>query len=286
MSVRDHQEHGPPEVGGAATRTAEGLSHCNGTAARRLDQRIRLLVGSIGDNLAKLHALVQEAKQGEIHEELGFPSWTAYLADALTIQVQLGREQRRELVGYLSGEGMSQRAISSVVGVDQKTISNDLRAGEENSSPQPVSANAVVTGLDGKTYQPKPAQPAKPRRGSIVDDFGRAASDLGRVTNRLEKLADDDRFKRNLEAIGYRVRPEVGRGLKILDRLAEQIHSSNDPNDFVGRAARMLQAIAGGLALIDPADVINHPHTVQHIATILDSVDSIHDSIKRIGGAS
>ncbi|POY04852.1 hypothetical protein C3469_04360 [Mycobacterium kansasii] len=122
------------------------------TDAKRLDQRIRLLAGSIGDSLAKLHQLVDEAKQGEIHKALGFSSWTAYLADALTIHVQLGREQRRELVGYLSGEGMSQRAIADVVGVDQKTVSNDLRSGEENSSP----VLPPVIGIDGKRYPPRP----------------------------------------------------------------------------------------------------------------------------------
>lgn len=47
---------------------------------------------------------------------------------------------------------MSQRAIAGVVGVDQKTVSNDLRGGE-NSSP--------VTGRDGKTYQRK-ERPADP----------------------------------------------------------------------------------------------------------------------------
>jgi hypothetical protein len=112
-------------------------------AAERLDKRIRLLVGTINDNITKLDTLVQEAKVGQIHVALDFPSWTAYVADVFQVQVRLDREQRRELVSYLSGEGMSQRAIASVVGVDQKTVSNDLRSpGEENSSleAEPVFA--------------------------------------------------------------------------------------------------------------------------------------------------
>jgi hypothetical protein len=113
--------------------------------AERLDKRIRLLVGTINDNLDKLYELVEQAKAGAIHKALDYPSWTAYVADTIKIQVRLDRGQRRELVGYLSGEGMSQRAIADVVGVDQKTVSNDLRRpGEENSSPEPELVDAGV----------------------------------------------------------------------------------------------------------------------------------------------
>ena len=69
---------------------------------------------------------MQEAKNGAVHVALGFPFWTAYLADAFTIDVRLEREARAELVGYLSGEGMSQRAIADVVGVKRKTVRKDI----------------------------------------------------------------------------------------------------------------------------------------------------------------
>jgi hypothetical protein len=118
---------------------AEVIDPMDRADAERLDKRIRLLVGTINDNLDKLYELVEQAKTGQIHKALDYPSWTAWAADTIKIQVRLDRGQRRELVGYLSGEGMSQRAIADVVGVDQKTVSNDLRlAGEENSSPVPA----------------------------------------------------------------------------------------------------------------------------------------------------
>lgn len=139
------------------TVDAEIVVPMDHAAAKRLDQRIRLLVGTINENIAKLHDLVDEAKRGDVHVALGYSSWTAYLSDVFTVTVRLDRDQRRELVGYLSGEGMSQRAIADVVGVDQKTVSNDVRAREEFSSPDPTPA--PVTGLDGKTYRPKPKLP-------------------------------------------------------------------------------------------------------------------------------
>ena len=113
----------------------------------RLDKRIRLLVGAIEENLTKLHALVAQAKSGQIHVALGFKCWTTYVADVFTLQVRLDRPQRRELVGWLSGEGMSQRVIADVVGVDQKTVSNDLRAGEEFSSPEPGVDELISQGV-------------------------------------------------------------------------------------------------------------------------------------------
>jgi hypothetical protein len=123
-------------------------------AAERLDKRMRLLVDTINDNIAKLYELVQEAKRGDVHVALGFPSWTAYLADVFAVQIRLTRQQRRELVGYLSGEGMSQRAIADVVGADQATVSRDL-AGDATASREPV------TGLDGKTYKRRPTPPTE-----------------------------------------------------------------------------------------------------------------------------
>lgn len=250
--------------------------------AHRLDKRIRLLVATIDNNLAKLHGLVEEAKHGEIHKALGFPSWTAYLADAFQVQIRIDRDKRRELVGYLSGEGMSQRAIASVVGVDQKTVSNDLRAGEEFSSPEPGPVfdddqeaadclamaglsddefDSVITqaraegdlsrenvaqlsrektpeykletprspiqakqtaGLDGKTYS-RQQETSKPRRKPITDEAMSIGLDLGRITRRLSKLLDDDRFAKNRAEIGCRIRPYPEHCLDVLERLNREI---------------------------------------------------------------
>jgi hypothetical protein len=103
--------------------------------AERLDKRIRLLADDINNKLTKLYELVELAKVGEIHVVLGFPSWTAYIADVFGGQVRLERDQRREVVGYLSGEGMSQRAIAETVGVGVGTVNRDLDARVPNGTP-------------------------------------------------------------------------------------------------------------------------------------------------------
>jgi hypothetical protein len=151
--------------------------------AHRLDKSMRLLVGSISDSFARLLVVMEEAKRGNVHETLGFPSWTAYVADVFNVQIRLEPEQRRELVGYLSGEGMSQRAIAPIVGVDQKTVSNDLRSREENSSPE------KITGLDNKTYpasKPKNAEPV----ADEPDDDPEPPEEDGPNLKALEDFAD------------------------------------------------------------------------------------------------
>lgn len=52
-------------------------------AALVLDQCIRRTADLAGEHLDELAALLIEAKAGQIHESLGFPSWTAYAVDRL-----------------------------------------------------------------------------------------------------------------------------------------------------------------------------------------------------------
>jgi hypothetical protein len=138
------------------TDIIEVIAPLDRDAAVRLDKRIRLMADTARDNLAKIAMLVDEAKAGQIHEALGFPSWTAYLADALGGQLELSTDTRRAVVELMAGEGMSQRAIAAAVGVSQKTVDRDLDKVSHGDSPEP----APVTGLDGKTYTPPAPKPA------------------------------------------------------------------------------------------------------------------------------
>lgn len=189
-------------------RQAEHLAE-----AVKLDRRIRLVSGTAAESIRKLHTLIAEAKAGSIHVALGFPSWTAYLADALAdLNLALTPKVRRELVGTLTREGMSQRGIADAVGVSHVTVSRDQQvlhdvtpepsvisagsspkleqrrawwAAEKKASEQvAVAAKPTVTGLDGKTYRPaKQPTPDKrrvrrPSFGSTVDALVKAATDL------------------------------------------------------------------------------------------------------------
>ena len=144
-------------------------------AATRLDKRIRLMAATVRDNLTKTAELVEEAKAGQIHVALGFSSWTAYLADAIGGQIELGTESRRAVVELLAGEGMSNRAIAAAVGVSHPTVAADLAAATQVVNHLPPDGDSAgsgdsgdvldrgvldprlntptVTGLDGKNYK-------------------------------------------------------------------------------------------------------------------------------------
>lgn len=186
------------------------------TEAQRLTQRIKITASGVRDGLFKLRNLVDEAKRSNAWQVLGFPSWTAYLADTLADEpMRLGREERQELVAYLSGEGMSTRAIAPIVGVDNKTVHNDLRRVENSTPAEPeVTENvdpatgevlepeppapAPVTGLDGKTYtRPAPTPREEPPPVSTeVLNAETAAKALGRALMTLAAMESPEHRQR------------------------------------------------------------------------------------------
>lgn len=116
--------------------------------AQRLTQRIKLVASGVRDNLFKLRNLVDEAQRSNAWQVLGFKSWTAYLADTLGSEpMRLKRDERQELVAYLSGEGMSTRAIAPIVGVSREQVRKDV-AGDTKLSP--ADAVPVVDVLTGE----------------------------------------------------------------------------------------------------------------------------------------
>jgi hypothetical protein len=147
------------------------LSH---REAERLTDQIKFTVESIDNGLFKLRNLLEEAQGSNVWQILGFSSWTAYLASLFEGRpVRLAREDRQELVGYLSGEGMSSRAIAPIVGASVSTVKTDMQVANlgqlDRSSAGPALTEALtapvddaprpVTGLDGKTYS-RPVPPS------------------------------------------------------------------------------------------------------------------------------
>lgn len=152
--------------------------------AQALDARVRRQVRIVNGQARKLHGnlcgllhYVNQAKEGNIHTTLGYKSWPDYVASTVKIK-GLPAKKRRELVWFLSGEGMSQRILGDILCVDQSTVSRDLR--DAHASPEPV------TGRDGKTYKRKPeVKPSVADQGLPVpalDDDGDPTTD-GRITD-------------------------------------------------------------------------------------------------------
>jgi ParB-like chromosome segregation protein Spo0J/SAM-dependent methyltransferase len=123
-----------------------------------------------------------------IADELGieYPRRTVGVADndeALEVAETLNLDrrhvidvaQRREIVAELRRQGHSLRAIGGAVGVDDKTVRNDLaRTGAEGSAPD------EIRGRDGKTYpsapKPQPESLPYPDEDSVLDKLGAGAT--------------------------------------------------------------------------------------------------------------
>jgi transcriptional regulator with XRE-family HTH domain len=110
----------------------------------------------IKKSAGELMMLIAEAYQGRVWLPLGYASWHDYTVGEFDhAPLRLPPEERKAVGVWLRKQGMSQRAIADAVGVAQRTVSNDLQAGEQNCSPDPQP----ITGLDGKTYKRKPPNP-------------------------------------------------------------------------------------------------------------------------------
>lgn len=160
--------------------------------ARELTDRIRVGVEAVWE-------LVKQAYVSRAWSVLGYDSWDDYCTREFgNSRLRLPREERSEVVASMREIGMSTRAIAAATGVSDITVRREL-AGATNVAPEPV------TGVDGKTYQPKPPaqepEPRAPRRRPITDAFFDAAYTLTKDTARIARLAADDRFGKNSDQI-------------------------------------------------------------------------------------
>lgn len=179
--------------------------------AQRLTQQIKLTASGVRNGLFKLRNLIDEAKASNVWNILGYPSWTAYLVDALGDEpLRVSRDERHEIVGFLAGEGLSTRAIAPIVGVDNATVHRDLGRVADATPDTAVTGEVTpavtreVTGLDGKTY-PQP-ETRKPTRRPLVDAARDAGWELRRAMERLERIGADDRLSRNRENVADQLR--------------------------------------------------------------------------------
>lgn len=211
---------------GEVVDTPEPLSEGR---AKVLDKRIRQASSRVADNTAALLALLDEAAAGQIHVALGFPSWTAWVKDA--VQVSPANEvERKSLVSLMSGKGMSQRAIASVVGANQATVSRDLAEGDADASPD-------TQGLDGKTYskpkkEPKQepldveeVEPPVEKQQPVSQDFKDEMAYLANSVSSFHDILVDERFPKARKTIAKnnlnKLQEFISELQKVVDELME-----------------------------------------------------------------
>ena len=222
--------------------------------ARRLTERIRTALDRVSTAWADLAERITEAYQRRADLALGYGSWAEYAEAELKPSEGLAADVRRQLVGMLSAQGMSTRAIAPTVGVSQQAVAKVLRHPDVTTklSPEPESlaeyrgrvlrdaetnhkiikltgpesvsdpTPAKVVGLDGKAYARPEPKPQADRRTPLRDGFRDAALDLDKPVHRFERLAADDRLPRNRSEVA-RYANDLTRAIDALQRVAEQL---------------------------------------------------------------
>ena len=220
------------------------VAHLTESEARRLTERIRTALDRVSSAWADLAERVAEAYQRRADLALGYGSWAEYAEAELKPSEGIAADVRRQLVGVLSAEGMSTRAIAPVVGVSDATAWRDSQVlHDEAPAPEPVTPERIdrVTGevlpqtptteleapstptevlpagSAGAAAPPAPRsvvgldgktyarpEPKAPRRHPLPDTFADTLYDLDKRVASLARLVQDDRFPTNREAIRLR----------------------------------------------------------------------------------
>jgi hypothetical protein len=170
--------------------------------AERLTARISRKLSVIVDNTEAVIPLIREAIERNAYAALGYASHGAYVAERFGDTLsRLTVAERRDVVRELTATGMSNRAAGAVLGVDEKTVRNDQRAGAELSAPDlPVK----FTGQDGKAYlrptrtsniSAAPRDEETERRAKVAQRTGKDADDIARAIKTLTDLNADRRHR-------------------------------------------------------------------------------------------
>lgn len=232
------------------TETGEILEPLDSAAAERRAERISLRLDAIADNYAAVMPMIREAIEKRDDLALGYRSPGEYVADRFGGALQrLGVDVRRAVVGELTAAGLSTRAIAPVVGVHHDTVARDVRAGVVGTTPavevtpvdetadwseddlptatEPVAcdlpAPTPVVGIDGKTYQ-RPT-PSKPKRRPLTDTARDAGWDLRKSAERLQRIADDDRFNVNKDEVAAHLRGHLTHAIEVLQDVLDRINN-------------------------------------------------------------
>lgn len=182
----------------------------------------RKLTGQLRSGLEHSIDLFVTAYSKRIWLALGHASWQEYLdAELGDLRVSFPREDRKRMVAQMvqPPSKMSTRAIASALGVDQKTVSNDLAELREEGV---IEVPATRVGTDGVE------QPAQRERN--VDPEKQAARYVERVTRVFEKLdgfvgdltelTADELWEQEAGQIAQRHRADMARLLDSLQAVA------------------------------------------------------------------
>lgn len=195
--------------------------------AKRLTDRIKKAVTDTADRTTKLldsvdstTALMAEAYTKRIWIALGEETWEDYVNKELgEVRLKLDRAARQGLSYQLSSSAhMPTRAIAPILGVDQKTVSNDLRQVRRERGEDSA---ATVTAADGRTMQ---ATQTRPRRQKPIEDrFDAALTKAEEFVNTLADISQEEGFAEAAGEVAKRQRRNLAQLADKIKAVQERI---------------------------------------------------------------
>lgn len=227
----------------------------------------RELTDQIVDRLAQLVPLVKRAYEGRADRALGYANWHSYCAAELG-GIRIPLADRPTVVTELRREGMSTRAIGSALGVDAKTVRNDLASSGEKS---PVETVISLDGRQRPATQPKPEPVDEPEtvielwmsarrhglkhhrilRGADELVCGRQVRTQGRlITGQLFDPAEVERLGSPCcSACSSTGEPEMPAGQaagdRIVDSIEQKITATREQRETIFTAQRLAKTLPG-----------------------------------------
>lgn len=212
------------------------VSELTAKQAKALAERIKKGLTGAADSVEKMNKTVEdaatlmaEAFDKKIWLAMELPDWDAFVAAELgELRLRLERGVRRSLVYRMSDMAhMSTRAIAPVIGVDQKTVSNDLRYVRAELG---IEAPAKVAGKDGKVYEGTDAP--KPRKVKpLADRFVSALTKAETGVYALIDLADEEGWDEAAPVIGKPGLADVKKMIDLLRSIEKQLEDAGEATE-------------------------------------------------------
>lgn len=195
------------------------------SAAKSLTNKIKKGLGSAIRLTSELADLYQSAWDGRVWVALGHADWRAYVdAEFGEFKPNYPVETRRGMVKQLiSGagghKGLSQTGVSAALGVDQKTVSNDVKVLREMGE---LPTEGTAQAEDG-TERPTGVGDRAPRTVDLPKVLDAALTKLDDAVGRVTELTANEQWEDKLPEFRTMYREALGRQIHQLTWLLDQV---------------------------------------------------------------
>lgn len=197
--------------------------------ARKLTNQIKKDLNAGADTAEKMNAVMEEAADlmaeafaKKVWLSLEHASWEDYVASELgEVRVRLERSMRQSLVYRMAQKELSTRAVAAIIGVDQKTVSNDLRQVRREKGEDAPTAVKNRKGQTQKT--PKRTPKAKP----VAERFTAIIEKLDGPVGDLVSLTVEDGFEAEAGAVAKAHRRDVARLIDSLTGVLNRMQGAD-----------------------------------------------------------